>query len=179
MSDDRTETCSPLWRCRVFGHKWGAWIGGSWHAPNFGATRGALSMLQCKRRGRRWSDDLLERRADFTMPTAEGFPGLPPDHADPAAREGPVMSDDRSEAQNFTYWFVEWPSTHVNAGRTVEVMPRSVHETEVKRLREAIHEHRAAVIKRDGETVTSWGWDADRELWSVLAPDITARGDRP
>jgi len=30
--------------------------------------------------------------------------------------------------QNFTFWFTEWPSTHVNAGKTVEVMPREVFE---------------------------------------------------
>jgi hypothetical protein len=25
--------------------------------------------------------------------------------------------------QNYSRWFTEWPSTHVNAGKTVEVVP--------------------------------------------------------
>lgn len=39
--------------------------------------------------------------------------------------------------QSFTFWYTTWPSTHVNAGQTVEVMPRAVHEAEVERLHES------------------------------------------
>jgi hypothetical protein len=33
-----------------------------------------------------------------------------------------------SGQQRYSRWFTEWPSTHVNAGKTVEVMPVSEHE---------------------------------------------------
>lgn len=33
-----------------------------------------------------------------------------------------------TEAQRYSRWFTEWPSTHVSAGRTVEVMPVAEHE---------------------------------------------------
>lgn len=51
----------PL-RCRVFGHRWGLWISGSWHEPNFGATAGSMLHAHCKRCPARYRDALREEQ---------------------------------------------------------------------------------------------------------------------
>lgn len=38
----------PTGRCRIFGHKWGAWLGGTWHTPLW-VVGGATRHLYCKR----------------------------------------------------------------------------------------------------------------------------------
>lgn len=45
----------PTWRCRIFNHKWGAWIDGRWHSPDW-VVGGAASHLYCKRCEVRYHD---------------------------------------------------------------------------------------------------------------------------
>lgn len=40
----------------------------------------------------------------------------------------PPMLPSESSGQMFSRWFTDWPSTHVNAGQSVEVLPVSEHE---------------------------------------------------
>lgn len=44
---------------------------------------------------------------------------------------------EKDKAQRYSRWFTVWPSTHVNAGRTVEVMPVSEHEQFVASLNQS------------------------------------------
>jgi len=53
--------------------------------------------------------------------------------------------------QNFTFWFTEWPSTHVNAGKTVEVMPREVFEKADRECIGYIDFWRSETLKAEAE----------------------------
>ena len=102
-----------------------------------------------------------------------------------------VLRDDTSERQRFGRWFTVWPSTHANAGQTVEVMPVAEHDARLRAETDALREAAQAVVDLiDAEAaecveeggsemcptcVEQKGW-ADR-LRAVLADTTTGSGE--
>jgi hypothetical protein len=60
--------------------------------------------------------------------------------------------------QNFTAWFVDYPSTHVKAGETVEVVPRALYEQVKRDLAQEM-----SLTRTRSEMLEEFG--ADYERW--------------